>query len=1061
MKVLAHSDPLVLEQELLERVAEAQSAEPLARTLVIVPTSRLAEHVQRRLAQTRAAWVGVHLLHFRSLTRTILEDAGARSPRLISPRLLEALLWKIVRDQPHTEWSQFLERRPGALNSLMASMRDLREAGISPDSVAACSDGTSRGRELATLYNSYTEALDNLLEQGWVDEAGLVRAALPHARGFGERCNAIWLHGAYELIGIHLDLIRELDAGTEVGILLPAKAAAPAYAYAEDFARRHLVRADGTIQELDDPASGGRGRLLGAIYDEESLPTPAAPGRFGFAHAQGAASEVKLAVRLALSAVRDGIPPAEIVIAARSLDPYAAHLEQSLDAAGLPWTSSLHTPLRRHPVVRDLMLILEVLERDFPRRETAEVLRSPRILWRALLAGEPFSGTWADRLSRQAGIIGGLTEWTEDLVAWASRPRFKEGRTIEDEDEDRRRAEKRAGDARRIGQALCALKDRVAPERPRPWAEHSRNLGLLTQELFHEDDEASTAAMEALRGLLEEMRGLAVVAGHEGPVPFGAMRRWLEDAVDGAELAPNREDRGGLRVLDAMQLRGLTCKRLALIGMNSGQFPRPPREDPILTDEMRRRLREHSGRPIPVKSEGVREERLLLVLLIGAAAERVDISWQRADESGRPRTPSLALRELARIVLGRPDMAALVASASHLPSHPTHGLEELARVPGLLAPEEERLLVVLRSRGPLPSLADWFVELAPGLRMLRATESFTDPGTGFDARITSRVPSPSQCSVSSLETLARCPLQYFFKYVLGVGELDEEAGPTEIAKREMGLQVHTLLQQVYSRLLNEGYLASGGEGLRQRARELLHQAWGEGPGVLAGRLARRLPVLWTKLGRSWLESLESFIEEDFASMTRRGLRLAAIEETVSREVTIGDVARLHLKARFDRRLEDARGLSIVGDYKTSGDLGKKTDVGDILRGNTLQVPLYWLLAGSGSTVELLGVGPEFPEDRDDARRVTFTGFGNDETREGFLETLRVLLSLLERGSYPLHYDEGHCGWCSYQLACRNRHPPTLERENQAGDSQNYRLLRHKSKQRRPTLAKVRSTGPRA
>ena len=39
---------------------------------------------------------------------------------------------------------------------------------------------------------------------------------------------------------------------------------------------------------------------------------------------------------------------------------------------------------------------------------------------------------------------------------------------------------------------------------------------------------------------------------------------------------------------------------------------------------------------------------LLLALLLGAARERIDISWQRADESGRSRTPSLALREVAR-----------------------------------------------------------------------------------------------------------------------------------------------------------------------------------------------------------------------------------------------------------------------------------------------------------------------------------------------------------------------------------------------------------------------------
>ena len=59
-------------------------------------------------------------------------------------------------------------------------------------------------------------------------------------------------------------------------------------------------------------------------------------------------------------------PPSEVVITARSLEPYAAALEQAFEDAGLPWTSSLASPLRRHPLVRDFLLMVEIAAEDRP-----------------------------------------------------------------------------------------------------------------------------------------------------------------------------------------------------------------------------------------------------------------------------------------------------------------------------------------------------------------------------------------------------------------------------------------------------------------------------------------------------------------------------------------------------------------------------------------------------------------------------------------------------------------------------------------------------------------------
>ncbi len=285
--------------------------------------------------------------------------------------------------------------------------------------------------------------------------------------------------------------------------------------------------------------------------------------------------------------------------------------------------------------------------------------------------------------------------------------------------------------------------------------------------------------------LLEELRFRETVLGDRREVSLAEARRALEDAVDRTEVLLHRKDNGGIRVLDAMQLRGQTFRRVHLLGMNAGLFPRAPREDPLLGDALRRSLAERTGRPIPVKTEGYLEERLLLALLLGSAKERIDLSWQRADESGRARTPSLALREVARVAFGAPHRDP--AREQHLPSHPAHWLAKLLEDTGLLAPGEEALLTALQS-GDTAIAAEALAgrdELAPGLELLRSTQSWVAGDGHYDGRV-----GPGflrdELSVSAFELLGRCPLRFFFRQVLKVRELDEPASLFNIDHRADG-----------------------------------------------------------------------------------------------------------------------------------------------------------------------------------------------------------------------------------------------------------------------------------
>jgi len=747
VKVIAHPDPFVLERELLTSLAAARDSDPLAPLLVLVPTRRLADHVQRRLGEERSAWLNLEVVHFRALARRILEAGTVPPLKVASLRLRQGLLRAVTNRNPKNHWSRILSRRPGVLRRLAGALNDLREAGISPRDFEQCSK-SANSNDLSALYAQYCDSLTGLLPAGWVDDTGMVEAALPNVPSFAERYATIFMHGAYELIGIHLELLQALDHESPVTMLLPAQPGLRVTQYAEQFARRNLLRDGEGMELLETPDGSTRMERLTALYDEESMPPAAEDDLFHFRHAQGAAAEARIAVRHAMQAVQEGCLPHEIVIAARSLRPYASALEQAFEDESLPWTSSLAAPLRRHPLIHDLILMLRVVAEDFPRRATAELLRSPRIRWSAILSGEALAAfERADLWSRRARIIGGLKEWTEDLTEWAGRPTLREDQSREEREQAQDRAAERVQSARRIGRALRALHDGWRPGRIRGWRQYADDIEARLGWLYAESGDSATAAaaLDALRGLLDDMRGIALMTGDGLEVPFKEMLAWLESAVDGAECALHPSDGGGILVLDAMQLRGLTCKRLYLLGMNSGLFPRSPTPDPILTEELRTLLRGRTGRPLPVQSEAVEEERLLLALLLGSASERLEISWQRADEAGKAKSPSLALREIARVALGRPDLGTLVERAAHLPSHPMAWLETLERETGMLSPSEEMLLTILRGGGPdEPTIRGRFPELSHGLDMLRATESYAPGDAGYDAKVQSTfVPSQS------------------------------------------------------------------------------------------------------------------------------------------------------------------------------------------------------------------------------------------------------------------------------------------------------------------------------
>lgn len=960
MRIIAELDPWTLEERLCRHVEQLHRKHRPRPIFVLVPNTGAVKHVERRLLERRGAWIGLRVVHPRALAFEIVARK-AETPRMLRPRVREALLARILRAHPANPCARWIERRPGAARGLTRAVDELRESGTSA-TAARRAAATELERGAAEIFARYEAALAEIRRDGHADEAGLVGLACELAGEAFPDLGGVVAHGAYEWTGVNVSLLRALGRRAEPTVFLPGS---------EGRVGRYGAR---TAAKLGDAEAtfaarpGSPERIdLASLYEEASRPASSRSPRISFRHAQGAAAEVRLAVRGALAAIGEGCPPEKVTIAARSLEPYAAALEEVLLEEGLPARLPA-APLRRSPLVRDFLSWLEVVDEDFPLRPTIRLLRAEH-------AG-------IERAARDARIFGGLEEWTEllppelanaadELRAWAAAP----------------------------------------PSSPARFDEHASALTEILRRRFPAGDER-----DALEELLADMAAVCEIAGDRRSVPLREARAWLERAC--LETLAPCPDPGGIRVCDVMQLRGTTCRYLHLLGMNAGSFPRSEREDPFLGDSLRRAL------GLPLSVERADEERLLLALTLGAATERLVVSWQRADESGRARSGSLALREVSRVAYGRPDLERLRADPSHhFPSHPQHAIEHLARDPGLLSPGDARLLATLSGRyAVLPAgLEGRFPELSSGLTMLRSTQSFRPVETAWDG-VVGPGPTPEAFSVSSLERLGRCPLQYFFRHVLRIHEPVAPRSRFAVELPELGRGVHEVLEATVEHLRDGGYFARPLPERIAAARSFVHEHRARVAGPAAERLLRRLPVLWERFTDDWSERIARFLAEDLTFLDRLGVTEIALEDDGDGSIDFGRGFERALTARFDRRVETAEGRRI-GDYKVSRRIAERTSVAAMLRGRELQAPLYHLLAGEAA-VELLGLHPS-DDARDSFRRATFTGFRAAD-RASFRETMRTLFERIDRGEFPLE-PSASCRFCAYAGACRRRHPPTLER----------------------------------
>ena len=537
----------------------------------------------------------------------------------------------------------------------------------------------------------------------------------------------------------------------------------------------------------------------------------------------------------------EGAPPAD---RERWVPP--AEADQVLPEAALPVQGSL----------------FDVADLD-PDHDAPDPGASPDADDRPVVGGTLRAPWHWDRLLVESAVIGGRDRWARRLAGLERelRLRLEECAADDPRSPRARRLERDLTDLGHLRRFALPVMDRLdAFPGEAPWGDWLDRLEALAPMVLRRPDRVLAT--------LGELRPMADV----GPVPLTEVQAVLAERLTELQAEPPARRYGRVFVGGPEHVRGRVFDVVFVPGLAERMFPQKPRQDPILLDDVRRRLNAPDGAApsplgLPVLDDRAAQERLLLRLAVGAAARRLHLSYSRLElGESRPRVPSFYALDLERARTGRvPDFRVTEREAyerveSRLawpaPRDPGDAIDDIEHDLAVLGP------LVRQQEAPEPrGRARYLLALEPALRRSLLTRwARWKPGawSRFDgvyrpegearAALDAQRLTARPYSVTALQRFAACPYQFLLAAVHRLQPREEIAPLERLDPLTRGRMFHEV-QAELARLLEA----------RQRlpvTREHLAEAWALLDETLDALAARYHDDLAPAIDRVWADEIE-------------------------------------------------------------------------------------------------------------------------------------------------------------------------------------------------------------
>ena len=1049
----------ILEHALLEDIQSCKTDDPFAPLAVIVPSVSLVEHLKRSLTRhAPRAFLNIHFLTFHQLALRLRNDLAVvseASPEqfrmLVDDFFFEQLVRQVVRRKlPGLEPLTRLSVSPGTWKGLWATVRDLKDAVVAPTmALKALTEGVFEEEDLTWLRSIFTlhvaimEASRSLGVCSPDDLAASLGRDLSGS-SFLNGLQRLFYYGFYDLSQVQLSFFESVVRVAPTTLYFPLQNR-PAFFFARQFFERHLLPLADTHE--DRSVEGYRTPTTELV-------------ELSVTNVIGVEEELATVCReiLTLVEVNDyGFD--EIGVVARTLEPYQARLQSVFDHHLVPFTSTARKPLSREPLVKTLLRLASLPLNDFDRAAMLDVVTSP--FYHTQGAGSASTSLRPDiwrSLVYTLGITKGEAEWRR-LAEPASSSILCDAEAALDEDDQLMVGTREPSQLTYLWELVSRL---IQDCRALP---AQGSIGTLTDAFLslvklhvHVPDLFDVSSSKSPKSAdLTKVGSLirSSLARLQQLDPLGGDFSWEEWAelfrrvLDETSIPIEEERHQGVQVLDAMTARGRTVRALFVLGMNETLFPRYVREDPFLRDRQRVVLASTLGYKIDEKLAGHEEEILLFELLSRSATNRLYLSYQRADETGRVMAPSgfiaMALRD-PRFV-GKPEES--------VPRRLTQRISEQPSIQGLLPAEELALGCLLQGHDVLPVLdamgrdRPLFEQGLATLKIIERESPDLGPFDGMVGAQASGSPETTKRSFSptALERYATCPFQYFAEKVLRL-EPVQRLQQDHLPPVRLGTLLHESLRVSYERLV---LLHWPDDLLAEVAvQSTVHAAVTDMFAAHAASQGTGHALLWTLAREQVTELVSAAVSSDQVEYQATGFRPVAFEATAEGIVPLeSETSSVSLKIhgtvdRVDYRAEPPA-LRIV-DYKFK----QGTEISAVdrnlalsaVRGFRLQPPLYARMTlpslPAPTDVQLLFLAPQWKQP---ISRSTFdAGLWTGHTGDMIRQTLSTLIQGIARREFFILPD-GYCDYCEFSGACRRHDAMAWWRSYRSPQARVLRRLR--------------------
>ena len=1101
---------VVISTSAAARLAAARSfletLPPAAEAIVVGATRGAADDFVRAIAAAKGATFGLTRFSLMQLAARMAAASSSDARHAPANQAgIEAVAARAVFDAATADDLAYftpVARLPGFPRALARTIHELRLADVRADRLSADVPSRDIGALLARVEREFDRASVD-------DRATLFRRAAEAVAAERTR----WSGLALVLLDVPLDSVIEREFVAALTRRAPdVLATVPE---GDDMPAETLAKLGALVDRLPDAADSASdlAHLRHHVFRSERPPRRGRVGDVRLFSAPGEGREAIEIARRVLDEAQRGVPFDQMAVFVRTPQHYLGLLEHAFaradvqayfergirrpDPAGRAFIALLSCAVEGLSAKRfdEYLSLGQVPQVDRAASSTRQAARSePRVPSDELFVSplddeEPETPEQAAQVedpspdSDDEAVIAGTLrspwKWEELVVESA----VVGGRTRADGGQRwRRRLDGLAAD---YTLRIAALR-RDEPESARipAFQRDLRNLGHLRQfalpivDMLAQWPDAATwgewlghfvdLAGRSLRrpdrvlDVLASLRPMASV----GPVSLEEVRDVLRDRLVTLDWPPLQRRYGRVFVGTPHQARGRTFRVVFVPGLAERVVPQRPHEDPLLLDERRAQIDD----ALVEQNDRRDAERLLLKLSIGAAEERLYLSYPRLDVAEtRARVPSFYALDVARAITGEiPDHRRLADEAAEeagaslawpAPRDASQAIDDLEHDLASLKP-------LLDSRDPasVRGQARYLLDLNASLarsirsRWARAHKAWSKSDgliqvspaikSAFDKERLSNRPY----SLSALQRYSTCPYQFLLSTIYRLEPREEPEPLVRLDPLTRGSLFH--------RAQAEFFRAMQLRGLLPVTRDRVPEASRVAEDALARAAAEYEELLAPAIPRVWRDEIDE-LRRDLGIWVQK---MAPMDDVTDARSWVPEYFEFSFglsdAGRDPRSLKEP--VTIDGGFVLRGsvDLIERTPAGDMLRitdhktgrnrsnkdliiggGTVLQPVLYSVAVEQGLGTPVT------------AGRLYYCttpgGFADhsiamsDYNRNQGLQALAIIDRAVELGFLVAAPGKGVCRWCDFRPVCGPREEERVANKapDKLADLENLRSMR--------------------